>query len=88
MKMIWMAGMPSLMYVRSEVVEAMIILMIILRLVGHVTCCFNNVVHNIIKDLAVLLGSIKGIDNEVIIDTREKLVLAVAQEPVCQGFFK
>ena len=85
--MIWMADLLSRSNVRSEEVEALLIQGMMELKEGQVTCCFNNVVHNIIKDFAVLLGSFKGIDNEPIIDTRVKLVF-LAEEPVCQGLFK
>jgi len=87
MEMIWMAGLPSKSNVMTEEVEALHIQVIIESRELPVTCCFNNVVHHVIKDSAFLLGSFKGIDNELIIDTRVKLV-RVAKEPVCQGFFK
>ena len=85
--MIWMADLPSMSNVKSEEVEARHIQVIIELVEGLVTCCFNIVVHHIIKDSAVLLGSFKSIDNEVIIDSRVQPV-EVAKEPVCQGLFK
>jgi len=87
MEMIWMAGLPSKSNVMTEEVEALHIQVIIESRELPVTCCFNNVVHHVIKDSAFLLGSFKGIDNELIIDTRVKLV-RVAKEPVWYRKFR